>query len=237
MYFSDLSSPCILRRLASALLTPGISAIGRNMRIADGGMGQGQSLKVLLSSKLYTSCIRGAGPARWTSLRILATRCCWRFSKSLLRCHISGKLVACWSNRSRCIDALPRPFLNTFTLLVELVMAPATAATGTTKQSGVGIDGWACIVFVCQLLVVVVVAAVTGIELLFVVVIAAVTGIDVIGGISISLGIGNDAMWVRALATSKVSNADVFRLLLWRDIFCNTNHCKIMNAKCDQTRK
>ena len=48
--------------------------------------------------------------------------------------------------------------------------------------------------FVCQLLVVVVVATVTGIELLFVVVIAAVTGIDVIGGISFSLGIGNDAM-------------------------------------------
>ena len=73
-------------------------------------------------------------------------------------------------------------------------MAPATAAAGTAKQSGVGIAGCTCIVFVCQLLVVVVVAAVTGIELLVVVVVAAVTGIDAIGGISISLGMGNDAM-------------------------------------------
>ena len=73
-------------------------------------------------------------------------------------------------------------------------MAPATAAAGTTKQSGAGIAGCTCIVLVCQLLVVVVVAAVTGIELLFVVVIAAVTGIDVIGGILFSLGIGNDSM-------------------------------------------
>ena len=125
-----------------------------------------------------------------------------------MRCHISGKVFACCINRSRCIDALPRPFRNAFTLIVESVIAPATAAAGTAKQSGVGIAGCTCIVFVCQLLVVVVVAAVTGIELLVVVVVAAVTGIelpvvvvvaavtgiDAIGGISISLGIGSDSM-------------------------------------------